>query len=54
MSLPQFDRQGVSLENVGAIVPALFDGQNKYQLFAREGLAGVGRVPRAVGRVLHP
>jgi transposase len=36
MSLPQFDRQGSSLENVGSIVPALFDGQNKYQLFAQK------------------
>jgi hypothetical protein len=53
MSLPQFDRQGLSLEDVGSIVPALFDDQNRYQLFAREGLAGVGGVPRATGRVLR-
>src|SRR5438309_11646768 len=36
MSLPQFDRQGSSLEDVDSIVPALFDGQNKYQLFAQK------------------
>jgi hypothetical protein len=36
MSLPQFDRQGSSLEDVGSIVPALFDDQNKYQLFAQK------------------
>jgi hypothetical protein len=36
MSLPQFDRQGSSLENVGSIVPALFDDQNKYLLFAQK------------------
>ena len=36
MSLPQFDRQGASLENVGWIVPALFDDQNKYRLFAQK------------------
>ena len=30
MSLPPFDRQGSSLEDVGSIVPALFDDQNKY------------------------
>jgi transposase len=36
MSLPQFDAQRPSLEDVGSIVPALFDGQNKYQLFAQK------------------
>jgi transposase len=36
MSLPQFDRQGSSLEDVGSIVPALFDEQNKYLLFAQK------------------
>jgi len=36
MSLPQFDHPGSSLEDVGSIVPALFDGQNKYQLFAQK------------------
>jgi hypothetical protein len=36
MSLPQFDRQGSSLENVGSIVPALFVDQNKYLLFAQK------------------
>jgi len=53
MSLPPFDHPGSSLEDVGSIVPALFDAQNKYQLFAREGLAGIGRLPQAVGRVFH-
>ena len=36
MSLPQFDRQGPSLDNVGSVGPALFDDQNKYQLFAQK------------------
>src|SRR5690349_6193217 len=36
MSLPQFDRQGPSLDNVGSVVPALFDDQNKYLLFAQK------------------
>jgi hypothetical protein len=54
MSLWQFDAQGSLFDSLGSIVPALFDDRNKYLLFAREGLAGVGRVPRAIGRVLHP
>jgi Transposase domain (DUF772) len=36
MSLPQFDPPGSLFEDVGAIVPALFDDQNKYQLFAQK------------------
>jgi hypothetical protein len=54
MSLPQFDPPGSLFEDVGSIIPALFDDQNRYRLFAREGLAGVGGLPRATGRVLHP
>ena len=53
MRLPQFDQPGSLFESVGSIVPALFDDQNRYRLFAREGLAGVGGLPRAIGRRLH-
>jgi transposase len=54
MSLPQFDVQGSLFESLGSIAPQLFGDQDKYQLFARESLAGVGPVPRTIGRVLHP
>jgi transposase len=36
MSLPQFDRPGSLFEDVGSIVPALFDDQNRYRLFAQK------------------
>jgi transposase len=36
MSLPQFDPPGSLFEDVGSIVPALFDDRNKYQLFAQK------------------
>ena len=36
MSLPQFDPPGSLFEDVGSIVPALFDDQNKYLLFAQK------------------
>ena len=36
MSLPQFDLPGSLFEDVGSIVPALFDYRNKYQLFAQK------------------
>src|SRR3954454_14610347 len=36
MSLPQFDRQEPLPENLSSIAPALFDDQNKYQLFAQK------------------
>ena len=36
MSLPQFDPPGPLFEDVGSIVPALFDDQNRYRLFAQK------------------
>jgi transposase len=36
MSLPQFDHPGSLFEDVGSIVPALFDDQNKFLLFAQK------------------
>ena len=36
MSLPQFDPPGSLFEDVGSIVPALFDDQNRYRLFAQK------------------
>src|SRR5690348_16249404 len=53
MSLPQFDVQGSLFESLGSIAPRLFGDQDKYQLFARERLAGVGPMPRTIGRRLH-
>jgi hypothetical protein len=36
MSLSQFDRPGSLFDSLGSIVPALFDDQNKYLLFAQK------------------
>jgi hypothetical protein len=36
MSLPQFDVQGSLFESLGAIVPRLFDDNDKYKLFAQK------------------
>jgi ABC-type phosphate transport system ATPase subunit len=51
MSLPQFDVEGALFESLGSLAPERFGGQDKYQLFVRESLAGVGLDPIATAKV---